>query len=124
MVISLSAGLVFWGRGRCSFIPLKEIDANKRASEPHLSFPTLNKLIAAPEAFGPLVDALLADAVLVESLEIAIAEWNRNGKDMCYVTLDGDIVDQRGVISGGKLSQGSRGLLVRKREITDNRPWR
>ena len=33
------------------------------------------------------------------------------------MTLDGDLVDERGVVSGGKVSRSSGGLLVRKREM-------
>ena len=42
-----------------------------------------------------------------------------NGAGVCFVTVDGDMIDERGVISGGKVSRSTSGLLARKREISD-----
>lgn len=106
-------------KGRSSFIPLKELkdNGNGRKIEPQFSY--LPDLISVPETFRPLLNALLGDTVLVKDLTEAVSAWERNGKDLCFVTLDGDMVDQRGVISGGKLTQSSRGLLARKREMKE-----
>ena len=57
--------------------------------------------------------------MVVDNLEEAISAWKHNGKDQCFVTIGGDIVDQRGVISGGKLTRSSGGLLARKRETQE-----
>jgi len=104
-------------RGRSSFVPIKELNGNGTRPSRQGAFPRLQELVSAPEAFRPLVNALLGDTVLVENLDTAIAAWHSNGKNQCMVTLDGDMVDERGIISGGKVLQSSRGLLARKREI-------
>ena len=49
----------------------------------------------------------------------SISAWRNNGRNQCLVTLEGDVVDERGIISGGKLLKASKGLLSRKREIAD-----
>ncbi len=106
-------------KGRSSFIPLKELKQNGNGRKVGSQFSFLPDLISAPDTFRPLINALLGDTILVKDLTEAVSAWERNGKDHCFVTLDGDMVDQRGVISGGKLSQSSRGLLARKREIKE-----
>jgi chromosome segregation protein len=106
-------------KGRSSFIPLKELQKNGNGRKIESRFSFLPDLISVPETFRPLINALLGDTILVKDLTEAVSAWERNGKDLCFVTLDGDMVDQRGVISGGKLTQSSRGLLARKREIKE-----
>jgi len=86
----------------------------------------LPDLVSVPEKYSPMVNALLGDTMLVENLEAAMSAW-RNFKDAhgqncvrpCFVTPEGDLVDSRGVITGGKLARSSHGLLARKREIAD-----
>jgi chromosome segregation protein len=106
-------------RGRSSFVPLKGLNGNVLGHDKNLPYPLLRDLVTVPDAFKPLVEALLGDTVLVEDLDTAISAWQNNGRDLCFATGEGDIVDQRGVISGGRLTQSSRGLLARKREIAE-----
>jgi chromosome segregation protein len=105
-------------KGRSSFIPLKDINGNG-FNNTHKGFPLLRDLVSASEPYRPLIHHLLGNAVLVDNLDQAISLWAGNGKDTCLVTLEGDVVDQTGVISGGKLAHHSHGLLARKREIKE-----
>jgi len=106
-------------KGRSSFVPIKDIKANGNGKAEHTQLTLLPDLVSVPEAYKPLINALLGDTVLVENLEQALSLWKNNGTDLCFVTNDGDMIDQRGVISGGKLTQSSRGLLARKREMSE-----
>ena len=106
-------------RGRSSFVPLKNLNDNGGLPREGGRFPRMSTLVSAPEAYQSLVDTLLGDAVLVENLEQALSAWNGNGKNTCFVTPEGDMVDQRGVISGGKTARSSGGLLARKREMRE-----
>lgn len=106
-------------KGRSSFIPLKELRKNGDGKNHVSDFSFLADLISVPETFRPLMNALLGDTILMKDLNEAVSAWEKNGNDLCFVTLDGDMVDQRGVISGGKLTQSSRGILARKREIRE-----
>lgn len=106
-------------KGRASFIPLRDLYSNGNVQSTGTQFPLLRDLVSVPGEFSPAVMALLGDTMVVENLEEAISSWNQNGNDLCLVTIDGDIVDQRGVISGGKLTRSSGGLLARKREIQE-----
>ncbi len=106
-------------KGRSSFIPIKDIKANGNGKAERGQLKLLPDLVSVPEAYKPLINALLGDTVLVENLGQAMSLWKSNGTDLCFVTSDGDMVDQKGVISGGKLTQSSRGLLARKREMSE-----
>ena len=76
--------------------------------------------VQAPTDLRSLVDGLLQDTVIVESLADALAlmeehEWFQ-GNGPCLVTLNGETVSSLGVISGGS-SRETGGLLRRRREI-------
>ena len=79
----------------------------------------MRELVSASDPYKPLINHLLGNAVLVENLDQALSLWAGNGKNECLVTLEGDVVDSTGVISGGKLAHHSHGLLARKREIKE-----
>ncbi len=103
-------------KGRGSFVPIADLDKENGRNN-HSRFPLLADLVSVSDLYKPLISTLLGNAILVEDLDQAIAEWKSNGRDTCLVTPDGDIVDNRGVISGGKLAHSSSGILGRKREI-------
>ena len=105
-------------KGRSSFIPLKELNRNGHAPD-HTPYPLLRDLIDVPENYRSLVNTLLSDTMVVDTLDEALSAWRGNGRNQCLVTLEGDMVDQRGIISGGKLSRAGIGILSRKRELAE-----
>jgi chromosome segregation protein len=107
-------------KGRGSFVPLKDLNGTKNGAG-HRGFPLLRDLISVPDSYRPLLDALLGNTALAGDLDQALSAWKGNGKDQCLVTVEGDIVDGSGVLSGGRLGRGSHGILSRKREIKRNR---
>jgi chromosome segregation protein len=66
-------------------------------------------------------DYLFADVYLVESLNKALQLWNQNGHQKTLVTMDGEVVDPSGVVSGGSLKNSSQDLLEKRREIKELR---
>lgn len=107
-------------RGRSSFVPLKELNGNGKAHSPdHTPYPLLRDLIEVPEGYRSLVNALVSDTMVVASLDEALSAWRGNGRNQCLVTLEGDMVDRRGIISGGKQSHSGIGILSRKREMAE-----
>lgn len=108
-------------KGRSSFVPLSNLrsNGNGNADVPGNGLPFLRDRVSVPGAYKSLVDTLLGDAVVARDLDEAIAVWSRNGTRQCLVTPDGDVIDERGVITGGKVTQSSVGLLARKREISE-----
>ncbi|MBI5017092.1 MAG: chromosome segregation protein SMC [Deltaproteobacteria bacterium] len=82
--------------------------------------PLLELVTVAPE-YRPLAQCLLGDVFVVETLEGALALWERNGIRATLVTLEGDTLSPEGVISGGAGRQDGAGLLRKNREIRELR---
>lgn len=75
-------------------------------------------LIHAREEYGPIAEYLFKDVVLVESLPRALELWDA-GLRKTMVTLDGDLVDPHGVVTGGSRETAGAGILQQKREIRE-----
>lgn len=113
-------------KGRSSFVPIKDSCQNGRHRIEGSQFLYLPDLVSVPDTYRPLIDTLLGDTVLVASLEEAMSFWKNfadthgpNNGIPCFVTPEGDMVDPKGVITGGRLAQSSAGLLARKREMAN-----
>ncbi|MDH5429463.1 MAG: chromosome segregation protein SMC, partial [Nitrospirota bacterium] len=78
------------------------------------------KFVDAPTELRPVIDGLLQDTVVVETLADAMALMHKHdwfqGEGPCLVTKNGEIVTSLGVVSGGE-SREAGGLLRRRREI-------
>jgi len=109
--------------GRGSFIPrtpringigsLEEVDGSDIIGP-------LSGLVSFSEELNGLGDFLLGSVLLVRNLEIALKLWNRNGFTATMVTLDGDVVDPAGIITGGTQNVEET-PLARKRKLRELR---
>lgn len=110
--------------GRASFFPtdlMPHVSNVNRADFP-LDKPGViglaAELVETKDPLQPLVKALLAAVVLVETLETALT-LHKDYPICQFVALDGTIVDANGIVTGGDSGQGQDGsLLTRKRQIT------
>ncbi|MBL7685482.1 MAG: chromosome segregation protein SMC [Deltaproteobacteria bacterium] len=109
--------------GRSSFVPM-EI----RSYDSDDSFPSagqegvlgpLKEFVSVRGDYHQVGDYLFRDVWLIENLNRAIQIWNSNGHRKTLVTLDGEVVDPHGVVSGGTPENQANGLLEKKREIKD-----
>ncbi|MDX2175673.1 MAG: chromosome segregation protein SMC [Candidatus Sumerlaeia bacterium] len=75
-------------------------------------------LVKYDKSLEPAVRYLFGNTIVVEHLDVAV-DLEREGMRQRYVTLQGDIVNPRGVLSGG--SHKTKGLLTRAREIAELR---
>ncbi|MGD9158015.1 MAG: chromosome segregation protein SMC [Desulfobacteraceae bacterium] len=103
-------------RGRGSFISVSDVNGNNNGHA-HTGFPLLKDLITVSEKYKGMVDMLMGDIAMAETLDQAVDAWRSNGRNTTLVTPEGDLVDRNGIISGGKL--GAHGLLAKKREINE-----
>jgi chromosome segregation protein len=78
----------------------------------------MRDLVSFEDGYGGLGPALFGDALVVESLDRAIA-LHQSGVKQPLITLDGDVVDARGVVSGGSRDAQGSGVLAQKREIRE-----
>ena len=106
--------------GRGSFIP-KEVEwigLKNRISQGEGGPIPLSQFVSVKEGFGTIGAFLIGDVGVVEGWEEAVHWMKKGGGFGTLVTLEGDILESSGVISGGSRGQGL-GLLERRREIRD-----
>jgi chromosome segregation protein len=109
--------------GRSSFIPLALRKGATRTDAatvhgPGVIGPMLS-LLAFEPAYEPVARYLLDDVVLVEDLSSALSVWTANGHKATLVTLEGDVLEPEGVLTGGSLEGLGTHLLQHKREIRE-----
>jgi len=75
-------------------------------------------LVEFADGYQTVGKSLLGHCVVVDSLDRAVA-LHAQGLPHTLVTLEGDIVDERGVVAGGSREAQGAGVLAQKREIRD-----
>jgi chromosome segregation protein len=65
-----------------------------------------------------VAETLFGDVLVVEDLLTALDRW-RGGDRRTYVTLDGEVVDADGAVTGGSREAAGAGILAQKREIRE-----
>jgi chromosome segregation protein len=108
--------------GRSSFIPIslrdsEDVDLSKVAG-PGVIGP-MHKLVEFKAEYDSVIQYLLGDVVVIEDLTTAMNIWSANGNKATLVTLDGDVLDPQGVLTGGSLEGTGTHLLENKREIRE-----
>jgi chromosome segregation protein len=75
-------------------------------------------LVTFSDGYEGVGKRLLARTVVVDDLDRALQLHERGVRDR-LVTLDGDVVDEDGVVAGGSRDAQGAGVLAQKREIRD-----
>jgi chromosome segregation protein len=111
--------------GRMSCIPLELREETDEEPFPYEAEPgvigPLKRFIRVRDDYDRVGNYLFGDVVLVENLRRALDLWQGNGHNKTLVTLDGEVVDPSGIVSGGTNENGSQVILEKKREIKDLR---
>jgi chromosome segregation protein len=81
----------------------------------------LTELVGFSGDLNGIGDFLLGHALVVEDLDKALNLWKRNGITATMVTLEGDVVEPTGVITGGSMEGGGTEILSRKRRLKEVR---
>ncbi len=108
--------------GRVSFVPKEDartiqVEGHQQKHSHALS---LSSVVKAKEGYESLVHCLLGDTLVVENFPQGLDLWrsnNTNGSTL--VTLEGDLIDPVGIITGGVQNGTSSGFLKKKREIAE-----
>ncbi len=106
--------------GRGSFIPkgIQEIRTGNPVFYGEGKPIPLSHFVKVKEGFAPMAEFLIGDVGVVENWEEALLWMKNDGGFATLVTLEGDVLERSGVMSGGSRDQGL-GLLERRREIRD-----
>jgi chromosome segregation protein len=78
----------------------------------------LQNVIQCRDGFKPSIEKLLGDVVVVESIQDAL-RLRPEFPGWSYVSVDGDVLSQDGVLTGGSAESADSGVLKRRREIKE-----
>ena len=105
--------------GRTSFVPLGHLrprsDGGSIGTDGILA--EACDVVTVDPNYREVAEHLLGDVVVVEDLPKAMDIWRANGHRKRLVTVDGDIIDASGTVTGGGQLDG--GVLGQKRELRD-----
>jgi chromosome segregation protein len=110
--------------GRASLIPMARlVDDGLPPPEIDRSHPGFVAACLDVVTFDPSYDKvarfLLGDAVIVRDLPSALEIWQSSAQKRTLVTLDGEVLDPWGVVTGGPLEGEGHGALQRRREVQE-----
>ena len=107
--------------GRATFLPLTAIrgdELREHGVEQEPGFVDIaSRLIRCEERYGAIFKNLLGRTVVVEDLDCGIAMARRYQNRFRIVTLDGQVINRGGSMTGGSVSR-SAGVLSRANELT------
>ncbi len=104
------------GAGRASFIPRDPRHHPAEGAVPP-GYSLLSDHLKVQGGFESVIAPLVEGVVVADSLEQAGDQWKRNGYRATFVTREGEVVDEAGVVSGGSGRPLDEGILTRKAEI-------
>ncbi|MFP6664212.1 MAG: chromosome segregation protein SMC [Deltaproteobacteria bacterium] len=105
------------GEGRISFVPRSGAPACAGA----LNTPgcrRLSDLVEARQGFENIVESLFGHVMLADDLATAVSAFRASPRGGLWVTRAGDLVDERGVVTGGQVPEGVD-LLERRRVLAE-----
>ncbi len=108
--------------GRATFLPLDTVkprDFKEKGLEDCVGYVGVaDRLVTADAQYRDILSSLLGAIVVAEDLESATAMGKQYGYRFRIVTLDGQVVNTGGSLTGGSFNRGA-GLLSRRGEIEE-----
>ncbi|HEY5282464.1 MAG TPA: chromosome segregation protein SMC, partial [Polyangia bacterium] len=77
------------------------------------------ELIGFDRHYDSIAHYLLGDVIVVEDLRGAIELWRQTKTEKTLVTLEGEVVDPHGVVTGGSRESAGASVLSQKREMRE-----
>ncbi|ADG82908.1 chromosome segregation protein SMC [Thermincola potens] len=110
--------------GRATFLPLNTVKAKElRSSDKILKAKgcvgIAAELVTFDREYEPAVKSLLGNIIVAEDIDTALQIAKDNEFGFKVVTLDGDVVNPGGSLTGGSYNKSRSNLLGRKREIEE-----
>ena len=109
--------------GRVTFLPLDILRKRRFDDNPLLKQPGVigiaEELVDYDLKYEIAMQHLLGNTLVIQDLDAAIALTRRFRPNARLVTLDGELINTSGAITGGQTSQQKGGLLRRARELEE-----
>jgi chromosome segregation protein len=107
--------------GRGSFIP-RELSRKSYKELPlgesEVIAPLMD-MISIKDGYRDVAEYLLSDVVVVRDLQAGLSLWNRNGYHSTLVTLEGEVIDPMGIVTGGNGAALEGSFLAQRRRIRE-----
>ena len=106
--------------GRASFLPIssvhgKKLDKIKGNNQGVIGI--ASDLIKYNKKYEQIITSLLGRTVIVDNMENAIKVAKQNGYTFRIITIEGDVINPSGAITGGSVAKKTVNILGRGREI-------
>jgi chromosome segregation protein len=112
-------------QGRATLLPLDVIkaapvrDYELAASKMSGSFGFAADLVAFNARYREIIHSLLGRVVIAQDMDAALAIARKSGFKARIVTIEGDIINPGGAMTGGSVNKKESGLLGRTRELNE-----
>lgn len=107
--------------GRASFLPISSVKGKKldKIKTEKGVIGIASDLVKFDKKYEQIILSLLGRTLIVDNMDNAIAIARKNSYGFRIVTLEGDVLNPSGAISGGSVSAKTVNILGRSREIED-----
>lgn len=110
--------------GRATFLPMsivkgKVLDINRATKEISGYIGIASELLHYDLKFKGIIDFILGKTVICNTMDNALAIAKNTGYKFKIVTLDGEVVNPGGALTGGSIYSKSVNIIGRKREIEE-----
>ncbi len=106
--------------GRATFLPVQSVrprEFNGKEFQDSFGYVGIaSELVTADKIYANIISSLLGNTVVAEDIDSAVAMAKKSGYKCKVVTLDGQVVNPGGSLTGGSLSKQA-GLLSRAADI-------
>ena len=111
------------GLGRCTFLPVKSVRADRIRVNGSVSSASgyigiASEMVNCDDRFREIVDYLLCRVIIAEDMDKAIRISKMDIGGFRIVTRDGEVINAYGAITGGRYKNRTANLLDRKKEIS------
>lgn len=108
--------------GRLTFLPVESVRGSRASLPPAVASVAgcrgiAAELISYDSKYGGIFRYLLGRTAIVDTMQDAIDFSKKTGSGVRFVTLEGEVVNASGAITGGKYKNATANLLERKGEI-------
>ncbi len=106
--------------GRASFLPISSVRGKKLdkvKGKEHGVIGIASDLIKYSKKYEQIITSLLGRTVIVDNMDNAIKVAKKNGYTFRIITLEGDLINPSGAITGGSIAKKTVNILGRGREI-------
>lgn len=110
--------------GRITFLPIESVTSNVIPLDSDVVHSTgylglASNMVSCDDIYKEIINYLLCRVMVVDSMDNAIRISKKNIRGFKIVTLEGEVINSSGAITGGKYLNKSANLLDRKKEISE-----